>query len=260
MNLTPRLSLCLAFACSASVAAAQGLKFPGGYDAGFDTLRLDSAQPQWRPGSALAPRGEFAYATSPDPGSGEIAGGLYQPLSHRLSTLLETSYASGRGLTQEWSMLGQVAASLGEGWGVRAGVRHSELGLKELPLYTPSLGTVASADVGMLTLERSWNRYRGAYTYYAGRADNGVMASGHRVQLHYFYGERSSVGLAYTIGQQVESFGSSALIGTPEVSNVGVTGEHWLSSAWSVRYDALVEETGLEGLQPEIRLGLRLRF
>jgi YaiO family outer membrane protein len=260
MDLRSQLSLALALAWCASLAQAQGLRLPGGYDSGLDTLRLDSAQPRWRPGSALAPRGDFAYTTSPDPGSGEIAGGLHQPLSDRLSTLLETSYASGHGLTQEWSMLGQVAASLGEGWGVRAGLRHSELGLKELPLYSPSLGTGATADVGMLTLERSWNRYRGAYTYYTGRADNGTVASGHRVQVHYFYGERSSVGLAYTTGQQVESFGTAALVGTPEVSNVGVTGEHWLSEAWSLKYDALVEETGIEGLKPEIRVGLRWRF
>lgn len=260
MNLLSRLTLALAIACSGSAALAQGLKLPGGYDAGFDTLRLDGAQPQWRPGSTLAPRGEYAYATFPQPSSGEIAGGLYQPLSRRLSTLLETSYANSTGITQEWSMLGQVAASLGEGWGVSAGLRHSELGLKELPLYAPTLGATASADLGMVTLERSWNRYRGAYTYYAGRADNGVLASGHRVQVHYFYGERSSVGLAYTTGQHVDSFGTAALFGMPEVSNVGVTGEHWLTEAWSVKYDALVEETAIEGLKPEIRLGLRLRF
>jgi YaiO family outer membrane protein len=254
------VSLAIVTACAGSIAAAQGLRLPGPFDPGLDTLRIESARPQWRAGSPLAPKGEFAYTTAPS--AHEVAGGLYQPLSDRLSTLMETSYSSGSGLTQEWSMFGEVAAAIGEGWGVKAGLRHSELGLKELPLYTPSLAGSTSADIGMLTVERTWNRYRGAYTYYAGRSDAGTLASGHRVQVHYFYGERSSVGLAYTTAQQMDSlgsFGALPLAGT-ETSNVGVIGEHWLSSSWSVNYNALLEDAGSEGLKPELRLGLRLRF
>jgi hypothetical protein len=256
MKLLSRLTLCVCIACSAGPLAAQGLKAP---DAGLDAFRLDSAQPQFRPGSALAPKGEFAYSAYTDPGSGEVAGGIYQPLSSRLSTLLETTYSNGFGPTLERSMLGQVGATIGDGWGVRAGVRHSELGLKELPLYAPSAATLAS-DVGMLTFERSWDRYRGAYTYFAGRSESGVVSSGHRLRLDYFYGERSSVGLAFTTGQQVDTFGAAALAGMPETSNVGFIGEHWLSDAWSLRYDALMEEIGSQGLKPELRVGLRLRF
>jgi YaiO family outer membrane protein len=226
----------------------------------LDTLRLDSARPQWRPGSGLEPRGAFAYSGYADPAGGAIAGGVYQPLSDRLSTLFESSYSSGSGLEQERSMLGQVSASIGDGWGVRAGMRHSELGLKELPLYTPNSASLASSDVGMLTLERNWDRYRGAYTYYAGRSDSGILASGHRFQLNYFYGERSSVGLAYTAGQQADSLSASRLTGLPDMSNIGLTGEHWLTSAWSVRYDALMEDAGTQGLKPELRLGLHLSF
>jgi len=256
MKLLPRLSLLsLCIAC-AGIASAQGLKAP---DAGLDAFKLESGVPQFRPGSALAPKGEFAYSSYTDPGAGEVAGGIYQPLSDRLSTLLETTYSSGFGATQERTMLGQVGAAIGAGWGVRAGVRHSELGLKEMPLYAPS-SSALSSDVGMLTFERSWDRYRGAYTYFAGRSDTGTLASGHRLRLDYFYGERSSVGLAFTTGQQVETFGSSALTGMPEMSNVGFVGEHWLSDTWSLRYDALMEDTGSQGLKPELRVGLRLRF
>jgi hypothetical protein len=238
---------------------AQGLKSPAWPDPSLNAPRLDSARPQFKPGSALAPTGGFAY-TTPDPAARDLSAGFYQPLSDRLSTLLETTQANGWGLGRERSTLGEVAASLGEGWGVRAGVRHSELGLQDLPMRSPSLAPNGTADVGMLTLERSWSRYRGAYTYYAGRSDSGALASGHKLQLHYFYGERSSVGLAYRYGQPLDPLAAGYVPGVTETSNVGVTGEHWLSGNWSFKYDALMEEYGGQGLKPELRLGLRLQF
>lgn len=253
------LAISIALACTYVTASADGLKPSGWSDPSLNPLRLDSARPQFKPGSSLAPAGGFAYST-PDPGSGDLSAGIYQPLSDRLSTLMETSQAYGHGLGRERSTLGELSASLGEGWGVRAGLRHSELGLQDLPMRAPSLTPNATADIGTLTVERSWNRYRGTYTYYAGRSDTGALASGHRLQLHYFYGERSSVGLAYTYGQPLDPLGAGYVPGVTGTSNVGVTGEHWLSGSWSFKYDALMEEYGSQGLKPELRLGLRLRF
>jgi hypothetical protein len=51
-----------------------------------------------------------------------------------------------------------------------------------------------------------------------------------------------------------------------EVSNVGVTGEHWISPSWAINYNAginynvLTQDPNASGLKPEFRLGLRLRF
>jgi hypothetical protein len=259
MHLLSRLTLLAALSCIEASALAQGLKAPGSFDL-LDSSRLDSARPQWRPGSVLAPEGGFAYSGYADPTGGTVAGGVYKPLSARLSTLFESSYSDSGGLEMERSMLGEVSASFDGGWGVRAGMRHSELGLKDMPLYSPATGPLGSSDLGMLTLERSWDRYRSAYTYYAGRADNGLSASGHRFQVDYFYGERSSVGLAYTAGQHTDAFSVSRIATPWDTSNIGVTGEHWLSESWSLRYDALMEEGLGQGLKPELRLGLRLSF
>jgi hypothetical protein len=44
------------------------------------------------------------------------------------------------------------------------------------------------------------------------------------------------------------------------VANLGVTGEHWFSPTWALNYNALVEDGGSQGLNPEVRLGLRVRF
>jgi YaiO family outer membrane protein len=239
---------------------SQGIKLPATAQKRFETLHLGSAVPEWQRGDPSEP-GEtvsFGYLQPPDPYSDEFTSGVYRPLSENLSTLVETSVANHSAGGSEWSVLGQIGTRIGA-WGFQAGLRHSEVGLQGAP-WDPPRGSTA-ADLGTLTFERYFSRYRGAYTYYTGRADDGAEASGHRFRFDYLYGERSSVGLAYTMGRQLEtplSFGAG--LNPVDVSNVGVTGEHWFTPSWSVNYDALVEDTGLQGLQPELRLGLRYRF
>jgi YaiO family outer membrane protein len=248
-----------------SAAYAKGIKLPASADRQFETLRLDSALSDLRrPEKGVAQREidpVFAagYAHPLDVQTQEVASGVYRPLSENLSTLVETSYARGNGLTAEWSVLGQVGARFGSGWGVQAGLRHSEQEL-EAHMLPPALAP-ATADLGMLTFERQWNRYRGAYTYYTGRSDAGASASGHRIQLHYYYSPRSSVGLSYLTSRQLDAGSQFGTLNPgADVANVGVTGEHWFSPTWALNYNALVEDGGSQGLNPELRLGLRVRF
>jgi YaiO family outer membrane protein len=248
-----------------SAAHAKGIRLPASADRQFETLRLDSALSDLRAPATAAAQGEAdavlaaGHAHPLDVQTQEVASGIYRPLAENLSTLLETSYARGNGLTAEWSVLGQVGARFGDGWGVRAGVRHSEQELAT-SLLPPTLAP-ATADLGMLTFERQWNRYRGEYTYYAGRSDAGASASGHRIQLQYFYSPRSSVGLAYHTSRQLDAGGEfGAFNPASDVANVGVVGEHWFSPTWALNYNALVEDGGNQGLNPELRLGLRVRF
>lgn len=245
------------------VARAKGIKLPATPERQFETLRPESALSDLRRASGSArsetePVFALGYANARDVQTQEVASGVYRPLAENLSTLVETSYARGGGLTAEWSVLGQVGARFGHGWGVAAGVRHSEQAFTSL--LAPPLAP-ATAQLGMLTFERHWDRYRGAYTYYAGRSDAGATASGHRLRLDYFYSPLSSVGFAYTTGRQLDAMSSfGSLIPPAEVANVGVAGEHWFSPTWALNYNALVEDGGAEGLKPELRLGLRVRF
>ena len=245
------------------VASAQGIKLPPAPDRQFETLRLGSALSELRRAGSLwsgeaEPVNAASDAASWDMQTREAASGVYRPLADNLSTLVESSYSNGTGLTNEWSVYGQLGAHIGEGWGIAAGLRHSEQAYTNL--LAPSAAPV-SADLTILTFGRQWDRYRGAYTYYTGRSDAGASASGHRLQFDYFYSPRSSVGLAYTTGRQLDTltpFGT--LNPAPDTANIGVAGEHWFSPTWALNYNALVEDGGTQGLQPELRLGLRVRF
>jgi len=253
-------------------------------DARFDTLRPDSGFQDWRRlslegGSRPTDVGAGYASTLPaDPLGGnsqEIVGGYWRPLSQRLSSLVETSVIPGAGGTGERSVLGQVATQFGKGWGLQAGLRHSDIGVPltdspnsggglGLSALSPMSGTSSvRADLGIVTVERFWDRYRGAYTLSSGRADGGATATSHRLQFSYFYSARSSVGLSYTTGRVFDpALPLSGLTGmTPvETNNYGVMGEHWFTPSWSINYNALLEDHGVDGLRPEIRLGLRLRF
>ena len=274
-------SAALVFLSLPAYPQVSGSKKPASLDTRFDTLRPDSGFSDWRRlalegGSRPHENGSgYAQVTPGDPlglNAPELTSGFWLPLSQRLSSLVETSVVPGAIGGAERSVLGQVAHQLGAGWNMQAGVRHSEigvvlpdsftssggLGLSSLPL--PTRGLTAGTDLGVLTVERFWSSYRGAYTVASGRADSGSTATSHRVQFDYFYDARSSVGLSYTIGRSFESpVGVNSMVPV-ESNNLSVLGEHWLSRSWAINYNALIEDRGIEGLKPEIRLGLRLRF
>jgi len=250
-------------------------------DTRFETLRPETSFSDWRrlglEGGARPSDNGAGYAqTVPGDPLGlngpETTGGYWHPLSQSLSSLVETTVAPGNLGVAERSVMGQLGTQFGAGWGMQAGIRHSELGVAPPGLVQPGLGlaltslpplgtaSTLGADLGTLTFERYWDRYRGAYTVASGRAEGGATATSHRVQLNYFYDARSSIGLSYTIGRSFETTAYLNAMTPIETSNLGVIGEHWLTPSWAINYNALIEDRGIEGLKPEIRLGLRLRF
>ncbi|MFN0315811.1 MAG: hypothetical protein ACKVQA_12335 [Burkholderiales bacterium] len=249
--------VCWALLGTGAVQAQTGTA-PAVWDKQFETLRPDNSFREWRRAyqehEAFSESGS-AYAAEADPvRSREVTAGYYQPLSESLSSLFEASYLPGTTGVPEWSVLGQVGATLGSGWGLHAGLRHSEQGLLSLEGRRPD------AQLGMLTLEKVWNSYRSRYTVYTSRKDDGSATSGHRIALNYIYDGNNSVGLAYGRAWNAQNPLFLPIGGGAVSSNVGVTGEHWLTRNWSVNYDALFQQGATEGLKPELRVGLKLAF
>jgi hypothetical protein len=241
-----------------------GIRVSTGDSSGFDTLAPGSPLTTWQrlePDSAA--RQPLTYSqlleTANQRGI-QRSTGVYQPLSQHLSSLVETGYADMGDLGTERSLLGQVGATLAPGWGLQAGVRYSETGLTPSVLQ-PYATRAGAAQLGMLTLERNWRSFRGAYTLFGSYADTGAAGAGHRFELQYYYSERSSVGLSFTAGRPLQTSPLLSTYAPFEGNNLGVTGEHWLTSTWAVNYRALVQDTALApGLKPQIRVGLRYAF
>jgi YaiO family outer membrane protein len=173
--------------------------------------------------------------------------GYYHPLAPTWTLLLEGSVSEQHQVLPKGSAFVQIAKLLPYGWGLNLGMRRSE--------YTTS-------GVNMLVAgaERYWGDWRAAYTLYSGRPDGGPSAESHRFQLAHYYGERSSIGIAYTFGREVENVGPPVGILTSDIRDITINGRHWLTTDWALTWDVVAHEQGTLYRREGVRLGLRYRF
>jgi len=161
-----------------------------------------------------------------------VGGGAQVSPSHRVSP--------------KWAALGDVELAGRGGWGVLAAVRHLQ--------YTSAPVTISAS-----TVERYVSRYRAAYSLYAARLQS-ERSIGHRVQGDVYYGHSSSsVGLAVSLGDEVESTLPNGVLRT-SVRGAGVVGRQWLTPRWLLIYDALVLQQGALYTRRRISIGLEHRF
>jgi YaiO family outer membrane protein len=177
----------------------------------------------------------------------EVSGGYYHPLTQTLTALVEASVSPEHNFLAQHSVFGQLQAALGGGWDVQAGLRHSA--------YTQT-----ATDVGVLTGERYWGPFRGAYRLYLAKLQGAGIAPSHVGQIAYYYSDRSNLTLAVARGRQAESLGPGLGVLLVDVRSVSLSGRHWFNPAWAVSYEALTESQGNLYTRKGIRLGLRYAF
>jgi YaiO family outer membrane protein len=177
----------------------------------------------------------------------EIHGGLSYPLDTTWTALTEGSASPTHQVLPKYSLSGQLQKSLPDGWGVALGLRHGE--------YSQN-----GANVTSLLAERYWGNFRGAYTLYSGRPEGASSASSHRFQLTYYYADRSSVGLSYSTGREVENIGPPRGTISSDVKNLTLSGRHWLGRDWALTYDLFTQDQGTFYRRNGLSLGLRHSF
>lgn len=173
--------------------------------------------------------------------------GLYYPLAGKWTLQLEADASNTHNVLPDYSLFGQLHRALANGWGVGAGMRRSEF---------------TTTPVNILTgiVERYWGNFRGAYTIYNGRPEGTSSATAHRFQINYYYDERSTVGLSYTDGREVESVGPPLGLISSDIQNWTLTGRHWFARDWAVAYDLLYHEQGNLYRREGLRIGIRHGF
>ena len=173
--------------------------------------------------------------------------GFYTPLNTTWTSVLEASVSPSHHVSPKYSLFGQLHKALGSGWGVEAGVRHSE--------YEHSAVDILSA-----TAERYWGNWRVAYTLYAGRPQGAASGTAHRLQLTRYYHERNSIGVSYTTGREVENVGPPTGVRATNVKDWTISGRYWLSNAWGLSYELVSHEQGTLYRRQGLRLGVRHSF
>ena len=173
--------------------------------------------------------------------------GFYYPLGATWTSVLEASVSWSHHVSPKYSFFGQLHKTLGNGWGIEAGLRHSE--------YERSAVDVLSA-----TAERYWGSWRGAYTLYAGRPQGAASGAAHRLQLTRYYNERNFIGVSYTTGREVENVGPPTGVRATEIKDWTISGRVWLSNAWGLTYELVSHEQGTLYRRQGLRLGVRHSF
>lgn len=177
----------------------------------------------------------------------EVHAGLYYPLGASWTAQVEGSLSPTHEVLAKHSIYGQLQKSLPGGWGLGVGLRHNEY-------------TLTASNVLSLLAERYWGNFRGAYTLYSGKPEGGSSGASHRVQLSYYYADRSSVGVSYSDGREVENVGPPRGVLASDVRNWTLSGQHWLTPAWALTYDLVNHEQGNLYRRQGLRLGIRHSF
>ncbi len=171
--------------------------------------------------------------------------GSYVPIAPKTTGVVEASVGATHDIFPKWSLFGQVEQALPAGWGVHLGYRHRE--------YVTS-----TLKIGIVTLERYWGSYRGAYSWSLIDLE-GDRESNHRFQLTRYYRERSSIGFVYTDGRERElTFAGTTVIF--DVRSYTVVGRHWFNDRWAVSYVAGITEQGDAYKRRGMSLGIRRLF
>jgi YaiO family outer membrane protein len=147
----------------------------------------------------------------------------------------------------KFTLYRNVYQSLPSGWGLGFGVRQSEYNFATNSLYS-------------LSAERYVGNFRGAYTLYSSRTEGADMGSAHRLQLNYLYGERNTVGLAYTTGRDIENLALPVGLALSDARDLTLSGRHFLSTNWALTYDLLSHEQGNLNRRQGLRLGVSRSF
>lgn len=140
-------------------------------------------------------------------------------------------YARGGEPQAVASLIGRLKAkglklALDDGWKLSAGARSRE--------YSNSF---LNSRVAHVTLQRWWGNLSTGYALQLEKRGGWNVAPSLSLQLGYAFAPRSTVGFAYTTGQELAFFGAQGMLKT-EVRSYALQAEHAVRKNWSLRFDA----------------------
>jgi YaiO family outer membrane protein len=177
----------------------------------------------------------------------DIRTALHQPAGQNIASLADAYANALHEALPRYTLSNQINRALPGGWGLGLGVRQNEY-------------SYITTNLLSFSAEHAWGNLRSGYTLYSSRADGSGLGSAHRLQVSYAYGDRNSVGLAYTVGRDIEN--PALMLGMPlaDVKDLTLSGRHWLSPNWALTYDLLSQEHAYLNRRQGMRLGVSRSF
>ncbi len=170
--------------------------------------------------------------------------GLQRPIGHNVGALAESNIHTLHDALPKYTLLSHMTQALPGGWGLGFGVRHREY----------NFGT---SSLLALSAEGGWGSVRSGYTLFV---DSSGAGAARRAHVSYSYGERNTIGLAYTTGRDSEMPTLPLGLQTQDVRDWTLSGRHWLSPNWALTYDVLSQEQNGFYRRQGLRLGVSRSF
>jgi len=230
-------------ASAAEGSSLRGLRAPGL----IEFAPLDAARagiPLWQPGgeTQATPQPSALYGLRERIPTGDTP---TSRLSYNYSDSITGVFESGPAMKDPYTttnaMSGQLVRSFDSGLGVGLGLRQKQAG----------------SNVLAVAVQQGWGPVSGAYTMYSGRND-GAPSPSHRLALNFNYGNRSSIGLSYTAGRDLQA-GILPLAPGVDSRDFALSGRHWLAPQWAVTYDVVNSDQAAYRRQG-LRFGIRHTF
>ncbi len=180
-------------------------------------------------------------------GNVSVSSGRYRALGAAGASLGEGNVNPLHNALPKYTLYSQVKQALPGGWGIGFGMRQSDYNF-------------ARSNLLSFSTEHAVGDFRGAYTLYSNVANGSPLGSAHRFQVNYFYGERNTVGLAYTTGRDIENLGLRVGLPLNDARDVTLSGRHWISPNWALTYDVQSHEQGTLARRQGLRLGVSRSF
>jgi YaiO family outer membrane protein len=191
--------------------------------------------------------------------------GTTQPLAPRWSSHFEVTHSPTHHVVADWSILGGVVYSIGDGWNVEVNEARK--------MYSTGSNSTS------VTLDRYFSTYRLAYTVSRGAPDGGGSAIGNRVEGDYYYGSENYIRLSLSEGDELSN---EVVDGNPSappikicnttaprgettlvechVRGIAISGRHWFMPDWAISYQVGYHEQDNLYSDKGVQLGLRHRF
>lgn len=167
-----------------------------------------------------------------------------RPLNKQLTATIDAGFSSTRRVIAKNTFGAALQIEFAPAWLFHLGGRTTNY----------DAVTVNQALVG---LEHYFTHFSWAATLRPARAFGETAVSG-SLRGSYYYGERNSINLIASSGEEAANFGRRVILA--QVRGIAVTGRHWLDRRWALSYSANHTRQGDFYSRRGIQLGIHYAF
>ncbi|MDE2600265.1 MAG: YaiO family outer membrane beta-barrel protein [Rhodocyclaceae bacterium] len=237
----------------AGLAHAQGAETTTSVRAFASNERLSNGSPDWREDGLgvkfdLSPRQTLDLAAAEMHRFGirdsQYAVNYSQPLDPKLVASLGATSSPSHQFLARQAFNGSLQYEFAHAWLVHAGMRHSGY-------------DAVSVNEGIFLLEHYFSSFSWIVGWHPTRA-YGTTANSFELRGTYYYGDRDSIGLIVSNGDEAASIPTGIML--TNVTSAALVGRHWLTPRWGLNYGATYSRQGDFYTRKGLNLGLQYAF